>query len=64
MEASEKKEDLFVRVKATRSSNLMPAKGGNDQVESIAVEVNQLENESGRIIELNIHIQVRTAKTK
>jgi len=64
MEASEKKEDLFVRIKATRSLNLIPAKAVNDQVESIAVEVNQLENESGRVIELNIHIQARATKTE
>lgn len=59
MEKQERKEDLFVRVKATRSPKPKTDTEGSDQVESIAVEVNQSETAEGRIIELNIHIQAR-----
>ncbi|MCU0359758.1 MAG: hypothetical protein MUF75_03410 [Bacteroidia bacterium] len=62
MEASEKKEDLFVRVKATRTPNPKTHTEGSDQVDSIAVEVIQSETPEGKMIELNIHIQARVQK--
>ncbi|MCU0359547.1 MAG: hypothetical protein MUF75_02330 [Bacteroidia bacterium] len=62
MAETEKKDDLFVRVKATRSPKPKTDTEGSDQVESIAVEVNQSETAEGRVIELNIHIQDRSVK--
>lgn len=62
MERQERKEDLFVRVKATRTTKPKTVEEGSDQVESIAVEVNQSETPEGRVIELNIHIQARISK--
>ncbi len=58
---SENKKDLFVRVKATRSPEENTSTEASDQVDMIAVEVNQKETESEKIIELNIHIQTRKA---
>lgn len=59
---TENKQDLFVRVKATRSPKQNTESEGSDQVDMIAVEVNQKETESEKIIELNIHIQARVTK--
>jgi hypothetical protein len=59
---TENKQDLFVRVKATRSPEQNTESEGSDQVDMIAVEVNQKETESEKIIELNIHIQARNTK--
>jgi len=62
MAEAEIKNDLFVRVKATRSPKPKTNTEGSDQVKSIAVEVNQSQTAEGRVIELNIHIQVRESK--
>jgi hypothetical protein len=59
---TENKQDLFVRVKATRSPKQNTESEGSDQVDMIAVEVNQKETDSEKIIELNIHIQARITK--
>jgi hypothetical protein len=56
---TENKNDLFVRVKATRSikQDLNPTQEVNSEM--IAVEVQQTQTESTNMIELNIHIQAR-----
>lgn len=58
-EETERKKDLFVRVKASRSPLEKTESQGSDEVDMIAVEVRQKETETEEIIELNIHIQAR-----
>lgn len=62
-EETKNKKDLFVRVRASRTPLEKTESEGNDEVDSISVEVNQKESAQENIIELNIHIQARKQNT-
>lgn len=53
------KNDLFVRVKATKSPKFRAPAELSERVTSVAVEVNEELTETAESFDLNIHIQSR-----
>lgn len=58
------KNDLFVRVKATKSPKYKAPAELSDKVKMIAIEVTETETETSESIEVNLHFQVEGKLTK
>lgn len=58
-ENNEAKNDLFVRVKTTKTPKLKTSKELSNRVTMVAVEVNEEENETSESFDLNLHVQSR-----
>jgi hypothetical protein len=56
---NEVKNDLFVRVKATKSPKDKTDLGLLEKTTMIAVEVSEAQTENANVLDLNIHIQSR-----
>jgi hypothetical protein len=54
---TEVKNDLFVRIKATKSPKINVPGEQSDKIIMVAVEVNEERTEIAEIFDLNIHIQ-------
>jgi len=58
-ENNEVKNDLFIRVKATKSPKYKAPAELSDKITMVAVEVSETQTETADILDLNIHIQSR-----
>lgn len=58
-ENNEVKNDLFVRVKATKSPKQSIPTELREKITMVAVEVSEAQTETADVLDLNIHIQSR-----
>lgn len=58
-EIIEVKDDLFIRIKAKKTKGMNLPEEVTNKVTLVSVEVDEVQNETESILDLNIHVQSR-----